>query len=395
MQPTHPTVSAAKLAKVLNKRSIPKIGEIIMKILIRNQGHKKWNLVETSGYAAETELQKLLAESPSLISIDEIRLGSPPLVAAVREVGLPGSGFTDLLAFNVRGDIAIIECKLAANVEIKRKVIAQVLEYGAYLWTLTYDKLNALIFQRTNQNLADLVGSAAGDSLWDEEGFRAGVEENLSNGAFILVIAVDEMNDELERTLRFINTCGNPAFNFTVLEVRRFQRDQTEILVPNLHGTVNMTQSGKGRLSRKQWTEAEFFAKTEVDLPSYLHNLIKDIYQWSKIRADRVWFGVGGEKGSYTFHYLLNGKALSIFSIYTNGTMIINYGWLQNVASHDLLVEFHQTLTHIPDFSHIPADFTRWPSVKISDVFLGKSEHLDKFKNLVEEFGTKIKKSSR
>jgi hypothetical protein len=75
--------------------------------------------------------------------------------------------------------------------------------------------------------------------------------------------------------------------------------------------------------------------------------------------------------------------------------MIINYGWLQNVASHDLLVEFHQTLTHIPDFSHIPADFTRWPSVKISDVFLGKSEHLDKFKNLVEEFGTKIKKSSR
>jgi hypothetical protein len=36
--------------------------------------------------------------SPSLIPVDEIRDGMPPLVAAVREFGLPGSGSTDLLA---------------------------------------------------------------------------------------------------------------------------------------------------------------------------------------------------------------------------------------------------------------------------------------------------------
>ena len=77
-----------------------------MKILIRGQKDKEWHLVESAVYGNEAALQKLLAESPSLISIDEIRPGSPPLVTAVREVGLPGSGHTDLLAFNVQGEIA-------------------------------------------------------------------------------------------------------------------------------------------------------------------------------------------------------------------------------------------------------------------------------------------------
>ncbi len=63
-----------------------------MKILVSNEGNKKWNQVEASGYAVETELQKMLAESPSLISIDEIRPGAPSLVTAIREAGLPGSG---------------------------------------------------------------------------------------------------------------------------------------------------------------------------------------------------------------------------------------------------------------------------------------------------------------
>jgi hypothetical protein len=79
---------------------------------------------------AEKELQELLAESPSLIPADDIRDGFSPLVVAVREFGLPGSGNTDLLAFSSAGEITIVECKLAANAEIKRTVIGQILEYA-------------------------------------------------------------------------------------------------------------------------------------------------------------------------------------------------------------------------------------------------------------------------
>lgn len=75
-----------------------------------------------------------------MVSIDEIREGTLPLSLAIGELGLPGSGVTDILAFSPQGDIALIECKLAANQESKRKVIGQILEYAAYLWKCSMKK---------------------------------------------------------------------------------------------------------------------------------------------------------------------------------------------------------------------------------------------------------------
>ena len=69
-----------------------------MRIAVRSKTDGQWRLVESAGYDNEAELQALLAESPSLIPVDQIGDGMPPLVAAVREFGLPGSGSTDLLA---------------------------------------------------------------------------------------------------------------------------------------------------------------------------------------------------------------------------------------------------------------------------------------------------------
>ncbi|MEJ2352966.1 MAG: hypothetical protein P8Y03_24530, partial [Anaerolineales bacterium] len=158
-----------------------------MKILIRKHKNGEWQPVSSAQYRAETELQKLLAETPALISLDEIKPGASPPLVAVRECGLPGSGNTDILAFNGDGDIVIVECKLAANAEIKRKVIGQVLEYGAYLWGMSYEKLNELIYRRTNEDLAEMIRKAVEEPDWDEEELRLTIEETLQSGAFILI----------------------------------------------------------------------------------------------------------------------------------------------------------------------------------------------------------------
>jgi hypothetical protein len=355
-----------------------------MKILIKNNENKKWDVLDSAEYTAEAELQKLLAESPSLISISEIREGVPPLTTAIREFGLPGSGSTDIIAFNPRGDIVIVECKLAANPEIKRKVIAQVLEYGAYLWNMSYDDLNQLVFQRKNKNLADLVAEDAGDPDWDEESFRSTIQDNLSRGAFILVIAVDEINDELSRTIRFLNACGKPEFAFTALEMRRFHKTGTEILVPHLFGEGKT--SGPEGPKRKQWTEKEFFEAAQSAVSPEIAAILLDLYNWTKRNADRIWFGVGSSKGSYTFHYLLNGKSVSVFSVYTNGILTINFGWMKSILSVSSLDAFHQEITSIPSLKNIPADYTRWPSVKIVEAF-SSPENLQMFKAAVKELG--------
>jgi hypothetical protein len=51
-----------------------------MKILLRNDKKEIWKLVESAAYEGEGDLQDLLAKSPSLISIEDVRVGAGQLV---------------------------------------------------------------------------------------------------------------------------------------------------------------------------------------------------------------------------------------------------------------------------------------------------------------------------
>ena len=214
-----------------------------MKILIRDNETKERKIAESIKAKVEAELQKLLIESPSLIPIDEIRERVSPLVFAIDEFGLPGSGNTDIISFSPDGDIAIIECKLATNPDAKRKVIGQILEYAAYLWKMSYDELNVRIRKLRGKDLVELIQeSIAGE--WDEESFRNGINQSLKNGSFILIIVVDEVNEELKRIIRYINECSESAFSLHAIEMRRFKSENIEILVPHLYGVSTKPPSG-------------------------------------------------------------------------------------------------------------------------------------------------------
>jgi len=271
---------------------------------------------------AEMELQKLLIEAPSLIPVDEIREDISPFVIAVDEFGLPGSGNTDVLAFNPKGDIAIIECKLAANPESKRKVVGQILEYGAYLWEMNYETLNERVKKRKGKSLSQLIEEAinrepinaqprnegtAEESAtmeWDEEEFRSKVEEQLKSGSFLLIIVVDEINEELKRIVRYLNECGNPAFSFHALEMNRFQSGNVEILVPYLNGVSTKPPTTS---RRKPWSEREFFDVLTENVPDIV-DMVRNLYEWAKSIAkkggSKVSFGTGVETGSFTFHFI-------------------------------------------------------------------------------------------
>ena len=79
-----------------------------------------------------------------------------------------------------------------------------------------------------------------------------------------------------------------------------------------------------------------------------------------------------------------------MFSIYTTGILQINYGWLSTQVEEVKVKNYHQALTAIPGFSQIPADFSKWPSVLIKDVFLNKPNIIAQFKGVIEEFGEQI-----
>ena len=202
--------------------------------------------------------------------------------------------------------VQIIECKLAANSEIKRKVIGQALEYGANMWKMTYNELDSIVRNRTNKTLADLMHETIQGEDWDEEAFRSNVESALETGSFILMIVVDEITEELSRIINFMNACGNPAFSFAALEMRRFQSDVTEMLVPRIVGDNRAFAPKPIRSSRKHWTEPKFFADAKARLTPESVAIIRKLYDWS-LKMGRVGFGTGSGSGSFSF-YSIEGR---------------------------------------------------------------------------------------
>lgn len=340
-----------------------------MKILIRNHKHEDWQLVQSAAYGAESELQRLLAESPSLVSVNEVREGAGTLVVAVREFPLD-VGMIDLVGFTAEGDIAVVECKLASNDEIKRKVIGQVLQYGANLWEMSYEELDQKVQLRTQRNLADLVREAVPDVDWDEEVFRANVESNLQAGNFILMIVVDEIREELSRIVRFVNEAGKPGFSFAALEMRRFQHNQTEMLVPHVFGAV--ARSPKESRPKNKWNEEMFMKELGSKIPEAVSTATA-ILRWAQRhpKLTRVYWGEGIQTGSFVPVLRHHDQDNQLFAVYTYGAVEIYFQWYQHKApfdSEEKRKELLERLNQIGGVNIPPTAITKRPNIKLSQI---------------------------
>jgi hypothetical protein len=285
-----------------------------MKIMLREDKTKKWELVESNQYALEKELQDLLATSPEVISMDEIRPGSGPLVAAIREFSLP-VGFIDILAFTSQGDISIIECKLARNTQTKREVIGQIMDYAAHLWGWTYEELDQRVQSMGLGSLTELVGGKTEGQVFDEEAFRTKVSQCLQDGNFLLTIAVNEINEELHRIIRYINSAGSPAFSFAALEMRRFNKANIEMLVPHVFGQVPAKPTIVSNLGFS-WDEESFF--TELGKKdSGAVPIAKYLLDWAQNCKLDIWWGRGKQMGSFYPVFLHDDKRYPLFGVWT------------------------------------------------------------------------------
>jgi hypothetical protein len=203
-----------------------------MPILFRTNSTGSWQPAEEVPFSLEDELKMLLYDSPELIPVHG---GEAVARAFIHEAGLPGSGRTDLVGVDENGNIYIVECKLARNDEIRRKVIGQVLEYAAYLWEWPFDRFDGLFLNRAKKSLEQLFSEKKVGEGWTYEGFRQATDRSLKSGSFRLLIAVDKMNPELERTIGYSNRAG-ASIRLQAIEMSLYGRDGLQILVPELHG---------------------------------------------------------------------------------------------------------------------------------------------------------------
>jgi hypothetical protein len=258
---------------------------------------------------------------------------------------------------------------------------------------MEYDEVSNRIERLTGHPLAEMVSNSVGLSDWDEEGFRNRVQAVLQAGSFVLIIAVDTINEELNKTIKFLNGCGNPAFAFCALEMNRFSTDDTEVLVPHLHGQPVVKTDGPVVSHRRSWNKEEIFEAIDDLCSVEISPVVKDLFAWSKKHADRVAFGTG-ITGTFTYHYLIDGRTASVFTVYTTGTLVLNFGYLTPVVEEAAVQDFYDDLISIPPLRTLPPNLSKFPSVPVDGGFFLDLDSIERFKVAVLRFGENVGRGS-
>lgn len=238
-----------------------------MKVPLRTPDKTGWSLAVESKFDDEAHLQDLIYKNPQIIPLEDI---NPEIenrkLFTIKELGL-SCGNTDVVIIDDKGEIYLIETKLATNNEIRRKVVGQILEYAAYLWQQNFEFLDDKVRSKHGSGLSEQFQNVNG---WIKEDFEDAVANNLMEGTFNLIIVVDKVNDELRRITKFTMEKGLAVYP---VELRYFKdKGGIEVIVPTV---FNVPQTKKTAQEAKDFTE-EYHLNGKPNETVELYEALKD-----------------------------------------------------------------------------------------------------------------------
>lgn len=186
-----------------------------------------------SRFESERDLHEAIAAHPEVLPSEDLGLG--PLVSLGTELDF-GAGPLDLLAADPMGRLVIVEFKRGSENPDVRKVVAQVLDYGASLWRTSYDELDRRCAGNAVPAAPDLATIAADrcavlDVPFDPDTFRGGIEGTLETGAFVFLYVGRDLDERTRRIMTYL--AEGPRMMFFAVEIDYFRADDgPSVLVP-------------------------------------------------------------------------------------------------------------------------------------------------------------------
>jgi hypothetical protein len=207
-----------------------------MSIIISKEGKNAQKHDKTT-IAHEGYLQGYICANPESLPLNEIKEDLRLLILA-REFPT-NNGIVDALGIDQDGNIYVIETKLYKNPD-KRRVLAQVLDYGASIWR-TYED-SAMFFEELERAVSKIFGITLHKKAQDfyaidtemVENILHNIRRNLSDGSFRFVILMDHLGDNLKNLIAFVNR--NSRFDIFGVEMEFYNFQEYEILIPKLYG---------------------------------------------------------------------------------------------------------------------------------------------------------------
>lgn len=229
-------------------------------------------------FSTEDELQALIAEHPELLDGEQIKPGNPRRwLLVTREKGVAESSdasprwSVDHLIVDQDAVPTLVEVKLRSNQDIHRKVVGQMLEYAAHA-ALTW---TAGELRQTFENSANAVGLDPDQELGkfletesdtDADQFWEKVATNLTARYMRLLFVADEIPDELERIVSFLNE-QMPKVEVLAVEIKQFRSESTQTLVPRVIGRITNVPAHRTTDIRQKLTRETFLGDFTDEAP--------------------------------------------------------------------------------------------------------------------------------
>ncbi|MBV9280933.1 MAG: hypothetical protein JOZ41_12700 [Chloroflexi bacterium] len=340
-------------------------------VLIRHGNGDDWHEPAIGGFPTEAALETLLSQSPFLLPWD---LTEGMVLAS--QVSLPPAGTADLVGVGVSGEIVLVECKLRSNAEIRRHIVGQIFAYASVLWRSPFEVFADRWGAARKKPLLGCVEALAmlSGAEWNADDFRAAVSANLAAGRFRLLVAVDEMTEELQGIVEYVNHHTVPDVQLLALQLQYRRDGDVEILLPTIFG--GETVQAKARSEAVHTTEEDLFSALREGCSPAGVDAVRRLYEWSAAHGMRPYWGTG-QHPSLTAWFDVDGVSISPWSIWAaprNAYVSVNFEWIAHRGyPQDRLEAFLTALERIPGVAPRvagvrQADYRKRPGILIDDV---------------------------
>lgn len=179
----------------------------------------------------EAYIQKLIANHPAILPVSDFRYDVGQLLAVGREV-FTQSGAIDNLFLSTNGYVVIVETKLWRNPESRRQVISQILDYVKDIATKSFEWIEEIWNQQTNQPLTQAISELEGEEINEAE-FVDRVNASLNRGDVISLIVGDGINTQLEELVTHLTRdSANLRYTLGMVSITCYRMpNQADLLV--------------------------------------------------------------------------------------------------------------------------------------------------------------------
>jgi hypothetical protein len=243
----------------------------------------------------EQRLEDWIAKDPSILGMEIALIG--------RQVQTAFGGRIDLLALDRDANCVVLELKRGRT---PREVVAQLLDYGAWVKDLGYNELDQIAQRWTQKSVATIFQDAFGDTI-----------PEAVNASHNLIVVASELDDSSERIISYLSEEYGVSINAVFFTF--FRENSTELLGRAwLKDPVETIERSEAR-KRAPWSGYWF-----VNVGEGEHRNWDDNRKYGYIGAGQ------GEKYSRPLRHLQVGD--KIFA-YMKGIGYVGYGEVSKEAA--------------------------------------------------------------